>query len=99
MCVQPVLHCSETWESVADEMKLRVRGGVERRMMIICCTRPVDRASSANLRQRVVIDRATEELINQNCLRWYGHEMDNPIWCYMLMQEGNNHSEDQKRRG
>ena len=49
---------------------------------MMCGTRLFDRASSADLCQRVGINRAIEEKIVQNCLRWYETvlgEIDNPI--------------------
>ena len=45
----------------------------------MCGTRLVDRNSSADLRQGVGIDRAIEEVILQNRLRWYGHVLSREI--------------------
>ena len=66
---------------MADKVRLRRAECCIARMM--CSTRLVGRASSADMQQRVGVDRTIEELIVQNQFCWYGHllhhGMDNPI--------------------
>lgn len=53
-----------------DEARLR---GVKCHIIRMCGTRLAERASGADLCQKVGIDRIIEDLIVQNRLHWYGY--------------------------
>ena len=90
-----MLHGSETWP-VRKENVVALQRAEMRMVMWMCGVKLKDRLPSKELRERLGVDDIAL-VLQQNRLRWYGHDYDWVKKCMEHEVEGSIPREDQRR--